>query len=104
MLTIAVALAFFVWQGRLQAVAALYGGAIVLLNSLLLARRVRGAGELDGRGAALALYAGAVQRFVVTLAAFGIGMGLLRLPPLPQILAFAVAQLGFAIAAGRQQP
>ncbi|NIP73907.1 MAG: ATP synthase subunit I [Gammaproteobacteria bacterium] len=99
-----VALAYLLWQSRWHGAAAAYGGGIALLNSFLLARRVRRAGELEGSSVALAMYAGAVQRFVITLVGFAVGIALLRLSPLPLIVAFAVAQLGFVIAAGRQQP
>jgi ATP synthase protein I len=101
-LTAAVAVAFFAWQGQGEALSALYGGAIVLLNSFLLARRIRRTSAHEGKSIALAMYAGAAQRFVTTLVAFAVGMGVLKLAPLPQIIAFAVAQLGYVIAAQRQ--
>lgn len=102
-LIMAVAVATLFWQGRVQALAALYGGAIVLLNSLLLARRMRRAGKLEGRSVVAAMYAGAAQRFVLAAAGFALGMGLLKLAPLPMIAAFALAQFAYVIAAQRQR-
>lgn len=85
-------------HGAFEAAAALYGGGITVLNTWWLGRRVQRAGELareqPERGQ-LALYAGAVQRFVVTLILLGIGLGWLKLAPIPLILAFAASQLGF---------
>lgn len=103
-LTAVVAVAFLFWQGQIQALSAVYGGVIVLLNGLLLARRVRRMTSAEGSNVALSMYMGAGQRFVFTLAAFAIGMGLLKLPPLPMIAAFAAAQFGLVLAAQRQQP
>lgn len=100
----AVAIAAFIWRGQEWAVSALFGGAIVLVNSFLLALRVKRADRLEGGSVALTMYAGAAQRFVVTLVGFGIGMGLLKLAPLPMLIAFAAAQLGYMIAAKRQYP
>lgn len=100
----AVAIAAFVWRGQEWALSALFGGAIVLVNSLLLALRVKRTDRLEGNSVALAMYAGAAQRFVVTLVGFAIGMGVLKLAPLPQLIAFAVAQLSYVIAAKRQYP
>jgi len=89
--------------GRQPAVpAALFGGGIALVNTLLLGLRVQRAGKAAEASAArgtLTLYFGAVERFVFTLAGFGLGMGVLHLPPLPLLLAFAAAQAGYLIAA-----
>jgi ATP synthase protein I len=50
----------------------------------------------------LSLYFGAVQRFVLVLALLAVGMGYLKLAPLPLLASFAIAQLAYALAAGRQ--
>lgn len=84
--------------------AALYGGAIALINTLLQARRAMRAATLAGQDArlgAIGLYAGVVERFVFTLAAFAVGMGVLRLNPPALLIGFAVAQLGFVLARPR---
>ena len=88
--------------GLWAAQSALYGGAIALANSLLLARRVTRAGataQTDTKKGAFIFYIGAVQRFIVTLVAFGVGLGLLKLSPLPLLIAFALAQLAYVFGA-----
>ncbi len=100
----AVVVAAFAWRGQAWALSAVFGGAIVMVNSLLLAWRVKRADRLEGTSIALTMYAGAAQRFIITLVGFAIGMGVLKLTPLPQLIAFAVAQLGYVIAAKRQYP
>ena len=97
-------IAAFLWRGQFAALSALYGGAIVLVNSLLLAWRVRGAGAMDGNRVVMAMYLGAAQRFAVAAVGFALGIGWLGLAPLPMIAAFALAQFGYAIAAKRQYP
>ena len=99
-LTLLTGAVFLVSLGSGAAVAALYGGAVALLSTWLLGRRVQRIPEIPAQGHAggqLALYAGVLPRFIVTLALLGIGIGGLKLFPLPLIAAFAVAQLGFLI-------
>lgn len=103
-LVAAATLAAFLWRGQWGALSALGGGAIVLLNSLLLAWRVRRAGELEGNSVVLAMYMGAAQRFLIAAVGFALGIGALGLDPLPMIAAFAIAQFGYAVAAKRQVP
>jgi len=57
-------------------------------------------------GNQLALYAGVLPRFIVTLALLAVGIGWLKLASIPLIVAFGLAQLGFAINLGsaRQPP
>ncbi len=102
LLTLLVAGASYLQGGMPPAVAALYGGGIALGNSALLAWRVRraslAAATSTERGT-LHLYLGAVERFVFTLVAFGLGMGALKLSPLPMLIAFAAAQSGYWFAA-----
>lgn len=88
--------------GRRPALAALYGGGIALVSTWLLGRRVRRAGDpaRHDAGGQLGLYAGAAPRFVATLVLLGIGMGWLKLAPVPLIVAFGLAQFGFLINLG----
>ena len=78
--------------------AALYGGAIVLFNVWMTNRRMRSAAEIakiaPGKEVRV-FYLAAVQRFVFTLAFFILGMGWLQLPPVPMLVAFAAAHLGY---------
>jgi ATP synthase protein I len=97
-LTVASALFFYFQQGQLAAEGALYGGCMALFNVWLSHRRVRGAARvaMQAPGEEIkVLYAGAVLRFVFTLGFFIAGMAVLKLPPLPLIAAFAVAQVGY---------
>ena len=99
-LTLLAGAAFFVSLGSAAALAALYGGVVALISTWLLGRRVQRTPETPAQahaGGQLALYAGILPRFIVTLALLGIGIGGLKLFPLPLIAAFAVAQLGFLI-------
>lgn len=103
LLVVLAAVIVLFWRGHWSAVmAAGYGGAIALGNTLLSARRVRRANAKAAKSAVLGtvtLYAGMVERFIFTLVAFGLGMGKLGLYPPALLLAFAFAQLGY-LAAG----
>lgn len=98
-LLITVATVFFSTTGQGAALAAAYGGAITLFGSWWTARRVNQAAvlarQLQASAGALALYGGAVQRYIFVLAALAIGFGLLMLPPLPLLAGFAISQLGY---------
>lgn len=86
--------------------AALYGGGIALVNTLLLGFRVQRASanaQHSANQGTFTLYIGAVERFVFTLLAFVLGMGWLKLQAVPLLAAFAIAQLGYWIAAPREQ-
>jgi len=92
--------AFLFLAGLPHAQAAAYGGGIALLSAWLLGRHVRRASEVartnPGRETAV-LYIGAVQRFVLILVLFGLGMGKLGLAPLPLLVGFGAAQAGYLI-------
>ncbi len=72
-----------------------YGGGLAIANTGLLGRRVEMAGELakqNPQHGAYALYAGAVQRFVLVLVGLGLGMGWLRLEPVPLLVGLVLGQ------------
>jgi ATP synthase protein I len=97
-IALAVAVGFLMLQGVLEARAALYGGGVTLVNSLWLARRIRWAEDLAQRSAArgaASLYLGALERFLLVLALLVLGLGLLKLAPVPLVVGFGVAHLGF---------
>ena len=74
----------------------MYGGAITILISGWLARRVRQAGETATPGAGLVvIYSGAVVRYATVVVLLGAGIGLLKLSPVPLLCAFAMTQFGF---------
>ena len=108
-LTLLTAAAAFALLGSAAALAAFYGGGVALMGTWLLGRRIARTPETAQQGDAgsqLALYAGVIPRFIVTLALLAVGIGWLKLAPIPLIVAFALAQLGFAINLGsaRQPP
>ena len=89
------AAAFMALAGAQEALASGYGGGIALLSAWMLARHVRLAVDRarsdPGRETAV-LYVGAVQRFVLILVLFAVGMGQLGLPPVPLLVGFGLAQ------------
>ncbi len=89
LLTLLVAAAFGVARGRYEFLSALYGGAVAVLLSGWLGRGVL---RSTGLGS---LYANAITRYGAAMLFLGLGMGVLKLAPLPLIVAFAVAQFGF---------
>ncbi|QKT03608.1 ATP synthase subunit I [Ectothiorhodospiraceae bacterium 2226] len=98
LLTLAVAGAYLAMVGAASALAALYGGGIALVGSLIAGWRILRAGALAGqnpRVGEVEIYMGAAMRFIATLVLLAIGMGLLRLDPLAIIAAFAAAQIGY---------
>lgn len=108
-LTLLATAAAFALQGSAAALAAFYGGGVALIGTWLLGRRISRTPETVQQGDAgnqLALYAGVLPRFIVTLALLAAGLGWLKLAPIPLIVAFGLAQLGFAINLGsaRQPP
>lgn len=87
-------------QGGGAAQATAYGGGLAMLNTWLLGRRVLRASEIakthPGQET-MVLYVGVVQRFMVVVTLFGLGMGWLGLQPVPLLIGFAVAQLAYFV-------
>jgi F0F1-type ATP synthase assembly protein I len=95
---LAIAAGFYVRVGGAGAIAAVYGVAIGLLVSLLLAWRM---GQAARPGAELwGLLVGAIERMLFVCVAFGTGIALLHLAPLALVIGFAGAQAAYYIAAG----
>ena len=98
LLVAGMAVLFYVHQGALAAQAALYGGGIVMFNVWMMNRRIQAAIKLakvaPGQEVRV-LYLTAVQRFIFTFICLVLGMGGLQLPPIPIVVALAVAQLGY---------
>ena len=98
LIILAVAGASMLIGGREAARAAAFGGLITMFNSILLSRRIELLGNAptgDVKRGLLIFLAGAVQRFVLTLGLFAVGLGPLGLQPLPLLLAFGVAHIGY---------
>ena len=96
LLTLFIAGGLGLFRSMPEALAALYGGAITVLITGWLARRVRQAGQAGSPAAGLiVIYSGTVVRYVAVMVLVGAGIGLLKLAPLPLLGAFAVTQFGF---------
>lgn len=89
---------FGVVQSGFAAVSAAYGGLIGVLTSFLLAWRMSQAAQ---PGADLRmLYIGAVERMLVAIAAFGVGIAVFELTPMGILVGFASTQLAYYAGAG----
>lgn len=85
-------------KGASASYAALYGGGVAVLNSMLLAWRVKRAGEVaktNPKQSVYILYFGAVERFVVALVGLAVGLGAFHLDPIPLLATFGVAQAAY---------
>ena len=97
---IAVIIAAIWWliEGGEAALAAAYGAAVTVATTLLLAWRLKRAGEMarqDPRKSMKILYVGAVWRFTLAVILFALGIGYLQLYPLAMIVGFIVTQLAY---------
>jgi len=100
-----IAAGFFLKDGSWAAISAFYGGLVSVASTTMLSRgvnRASVAAEKSAQTSQMILYLGAVVRFVLVLALFGIGLGVLELAPLPLIIGFVITQLVFVMMAGRQ--
>ena len=70
--------------------------AIAALLGWRLQRASDAAAEAQIQGS-MQLYWGALERFLIVGVGFAVGIAVIKLPPLPMIVAFAVAQLGFLL-------
>lgn len=94
----AISLFFLYTQGELAAQSALFGTFIVFFNVWLTQRKLKIAILLSQNSPEQAvgtIYLAAVQRFAFTLLFFIIGMGWMKLMPIPMLIAFAVAQFSY---------
>ncbi|MDM8569213.1 ATP synthase subunit I [Thiotrichales bacterium HSG1] len=91
-----IAMYFYFYHNQQEAQSALFGGFIVMFNVWMMDRRIRLASRVDKPGKEVRIfYFAAIQRFIFTLSFFMIGMGLLNLPPIPMLISFAIAHLGY---------
>lgn len=97
LVTLLIAAGFGLMRGWSQALAALYGGMITILITGWLAWRLRRV-TAQTRGSALAvIFSSAAVRYAAVAAQVAIGIGILKLAPLPLLSAFAVTQFGFLV-------
>ncbi|PIE00934.1 MAG: hypothetical protein CSA79_01720 [Thiothrix nivea] len=95
----------WIYLGNTAILPAFYGGAVALANAMLLSERVKKAGEIaetSPQSSVNSLYLGVAQRFVFVLVALGIGLGVLKLLPMPLLGTFMVAQLAYVLAGTRK--
>lgn len=98
LIVLGVSAAYLATAGTYMAQSALYGGGIALLSTWLMAWRITKAAEAaaqDSNRGALVIYAGAVQRFFLTLVLMALGMGSLKLSPVAVLVGYAAAQLAY---------
>ncbi|HID82964.1 MAG TPA: ATP synthase subunit I [Chromatiales bacterium] len=95
-LVLIISAAAFYFQGMSGLIGGLYGGAVALLSTLILLRRITQAGRMTGAGSQhgmALLYFGAIQRYVFVLVALAIGLGVINLSAKPLLATFGIAQL-----------
>jgi ATP synthase protein I len=96
----AVSIVFYLRSGIYAAGSAWFGGITAMLNVLLLLwRRHRAdAGRALSAGRSLwVLYRTALERFVMVVLLFALGMGVLKLDPLALLTGFVVGQLALVL-------
>ena len=97
LLLLVAVVAYFAFDGVGASQANAYGAGAAILNSWMFARRVIAATEVarthPGRETAV-LSIGAVQRFVLVVGIFALGMGGLKLAPVPMLIGFVAAYSG----------
>lgn len=94
---IIVSVGLCIWQfDAVVAKAVLYGGVIAIINSLQLLRHLRRAERIAGSDANQNIrifYLCAMERLVMTIALFAMGLGALKMSPLPVMIGFILGQL-----------
>lgn len=105
LLATAFSIALLVFYGAWPAISAGYGGGVAAINALLLARCEQRDAQAPARTpdqSLVAAYVCVAQRFLVISLLFGLGMGLMKLPPLAMLASFIVGQLAMVISGTRQ--
>ncbi len=97
-IALVIAFTYLVFRDLNEFFAALYGGSITLTGTLLMAWRIRRAGEVaaqEKQQGFVEIYTGAIQKFFLTLVLMALGMGYFKLHPLAILLSFALTQLSY---------
>jgi ATP synthase protein I len=105
--SVIIAIGFLIGVGAAQGRSALYGGLVAVALTALLSRGVKRAEATsvrDPQKSMVILYIGAVQRFVLALAAFALGLAVLKLEPMAVFIGFAAAQFSYLINARGNAP
>jgi len=100
-LVVTTAVFFHLKQGSEFSLAALYGGAIPFVSTLMSAWRITVAtrilkevAEQDALPGAVEFYKTALFRIVLTIALLALGLGGLKLAPMALVIGFIAGQLG----------
>jgi hypothetical protein len=91
---------FFLVSGGFQAGSAGFGGAIALINVLLLEWRRYQADKgraIDARQSLLVLYRSALERLLLVALLFALGLGALALDPLALLTGFVMGQVALLL-------
>ncbi len=99
LIVLGVTAVYFILQGLYAAQSAFYGGLIALFATWLMGWRITKAAETaaqDSSQGAFVIYAGAVQRFLLTLVLMALGMGTLKLAPVAILVCYSLAQVAYA--------
>ena len=75
--------------------ACLYGGFIVIAGTLISSWRITRAGSTEKHQGYVEIYLGAIQKYILTVFLFAIGIGALHLLPIPMIITFAMGQFAY---------
>ena len=100
-----VTILFAATQGTAAAKAAIFGGMIAIMNSLLLLWHKRRTSRLaadDAQGSMRIFFACAAERFFLTVILFAAGLGALKLMPIPLLSCFIAGIAGSLLASIRQ--
>lgn len=92
-LTLVLAAGFYMYQGPMWAVTALYGGVTAMVVSALLAFRLA---HTNQSGASMFwLFMSTFERFAFVGGAFVVGVVVLKLPVIPLLVGFIGAEIGY---------
>jgi len=87
-----------------KAVAAFYGGSILMVNTVIMSFKFRNSESMSETNVQLAIFSGFIQRLIIAIGGFAIGIAWLKLSPGPLVIAFGVSYISFVIAAKNQTP
>jgi len=95
-------IAGYLWNPEVirQSISIAYGGGLTVLASLVLAWRISRATKLSSGQedkAKMLLYLGAIERLIIAVAGFALGVLKLELAILPMVVGFIAGQLGFLV-------
>lgn len=95
---VVIGIGFFLGVGEAEGRSAFYGGLVAVVLTVMLSRGVKRAeatAAQDLKRSMIILYMGAAQRFLIALAAFALGLAVLKLEPLAVFVGFAAAQFSY---------